>query len=278
MFTDNSTVEACVSRGSSTSERLLGLVVRLQALLLRVGMKIHIFHIAGTRMIAQGTDGVSRGFLGQGVMDGEAMSAFVPIHLSALEHLPQNLAPWIREWAGKDTIILSEKGWFEEGLDLEGWIVDPEGFSQPVISREGKTFIWASAPMAPDVALAEMRKARIKRQQSVHVFVCPRLCTVQLFRHLYRAADFAFELPVGTNMWSKSMHEPLLIGILFPFIRSKPWQLRGTPKMHAVGRQLRQVLQETPMDASHLLRKFWLCILNLAGMSEPVVRKLLYFE
>jgi hypothetical protein len=97
MFTDNSTVEACVSRGSSSSEKLLRLVVRLQALSLKVGINIHVFRIAGTRMIAQGTDGVSRGFLGQGVMDGEAMSAFVPIHLSALERLPQNLAPWIRE-------------------------------------------------------------------------------------------------------------------------------------------------------------------------------------
>ena len=94
MFTDNSTVEACVSRGSSTSPKLLELVVRLQALSMRVGIKINVFHIAGTRMIAQGTDGVSRGFLGQGVMDGLAMNAFVPIHMSAAERSVGNLVPW----------------------------------------------------------------------------------------------------------------------------------------------------------------------------------------
>ncbi|KAI2494743.1 hypothetical protein MHU86_19780 [Fragilaria crotonensis] len=53
MFTDNSTVEACVSRGSSTSPKLLELVVRLQSLSLKMGIKINVFHIAGTRMIAQ---------------------------------------------------------------------------------------------------------------------------------------------------------------------------------------------------------------------------------
>jgi hypothetical protein len=48
------------------SEKLLGLVVRLHGLMTRSGVKIHIFHVAGTRMIAQGTDGVLRGYLGQG--------------------------------------------------------------------------------------------------------------------------------------------------------------------------------------------------------------------
>ena len=65
MFTDNSTVESCVARGSSSSSKLLELVVRLQVLAMRAGIKIHVFHVAGTRMIAQGTDGVSRGYLGQ---------------------------------------------------------------------------------------------------------------------------------------------------------------------------------------------------------------------
>ncbi len=278
MFTDNSTVEACVSRGSSSSPKLLELVVRLQALSLRMGIKINVFHIAGTRMIAQGTDGVSRGFLGQGVMDGQAMSAFVPIHLSAVERSPENLVPWIREWSGMDALLLDEMGWFETGHDVEGWNLDTDGFERPMLSTKRKTYIWTPAPMAAEVALSEMRKARIKRQQSAHIFVCPRLCTNQWLRHLYKAADFVFEVPIGSNMWSTSMHEPLLIGILFPFIRCKPWQLRSTPKMHAVGRQLRQMLKETGVDASHFLREFWLCSIDLGSLSEPMVRKLLYFQ
>ena len=66
MFTDNSTVEACAIKWSSSSIKLLDIVVRLRALTTIYGVKIHIFHVAGTRMIAQGPDGVSRGFLGKG--------------------------------------------------------------------------------------------------------------------------------------------------------------------------------------------------------------------
>ena len=278
MFTDNSTVESCVSRGSSSSPKLLSLVVRLQALSLRVGIRINVFHIAGTRMIAQGTDGVSRGVLGQGVMDGEVMSAFVPIHLSAVERSTQNLVPWIQKWAGSDAILLNEMGWFSQGHDIEGWKEGGDGFSRPVIAGTGRIYIWAPAPMSAEVAMAEMRKARIKRQRSSHIFVCPRLCTSQWLRQLYKAADCVFEVPVGTEMWSREMHEPLLIGILFPFISVKPWQLRGTPKMHAVGRQLRQVFQESAVDASNILREFWVRCVDLGDMSESVVRKLLYFQ
>jgi hypothetical protein len=62
-------------------------------------------------MIAQGTDGVSRGFWGHGVMGGAVMSAFVPIHQTSVERSPVELVPWIRKWAGKEAILLSEMGW-----------------------------------------------------------------------------------------------------------------------------------------------------------------------
>jgi hypothetical protein len=207
------------------------------------------------------------------------MSAFVPIHLTSVERSPLDLVPWIRRWAGKDAVLLTEMGWFQEGHDLEGWKLGVDGFSRPVIADTGKTYIWTPAPMAAEVALAEMRKARINRQQSAHsIFVCPRLCTSQWLRHLYKAADFVFEVPVGSEVWPSSMHEPLLIGILFPFIRVKPWQLQGCPKMYAVGRQLHQVFKASTVDASNLLREFWTCCIDLEGLPEPLVRKLLYFK
>ena len=94
MFTDNSTVKACAFKGSSSSPKLLNLIVRLKLMPMNSGFQINIFHVAGTRMIAQGTDGVSRGCLAQGVMAGEAMCAFIPIHLSAMDQLAL-LLPWI---------------------------------------------------------------------------------------------------------------------------------------------------------------------------------------
>ena len=103
MFTDNATVEACAEKGSSTSRKLLELIIRLQALATRLGVRIHIFHVAGTRMIAQGTDGVSRGYLSQGVMAGDSMRVHIPIYLSAFDRVDKpNLLSWIRSWSASD--------------------------------------------------------------------------------------------------------------------------------------------------------------------------------
>jgi len=52
---------------------------------------------AGKRMIAQGTDGLSRGDLDSGVMRSADMLSFVPLHLSALERAP-GLMPWLHTW------------------------------------------------------------------------------------------------------------------------------------------------------------------------------------
>jgi hypothetical protein len=80
MFTNNSTVESCSFKGTSSSPKLLSLIIQLKAMSARHELKLHIFRVAGTRMIAQGTDGVSRGVLAQGVMAGESMLSFIPIH------------------------------------------------------------------------------------------------------------------------------------------------------------------------------------------------------
>ena len=160
MFTDNSTVESCAEKGSSSSKKLLGLIVRLHSLATRLAVKIHIFHVAGTRMIAQGTDGVSRGYLAQGVMAGEAMRVHIPIYLSAVDHSTHDLVRWIQSWADPKAELLNPLGWFQAGHDIEGWVACADGFDRPSLSY-GKTFIWAAPPFAADVAMAEMRKARI---------------------------------------------------------------------------------------------------------------------
>jgi hypothetical protein len=71
MMTDNSTAEACFYRGTSSSKKLFELVLRLHKLKMTAGMTLHIIHVAGTRMIAQGTDGLSGGDLLEGVMKGK---------------------------------------------------------------------------------------------------------------------------------------------------------------------------------------------------------------
>jgi hypothetical protein len=278
MFTDNATVEACSYKGSSSSPKLLSLIIRLLAMSTRHGIKLHIFHVAGTRMIAQGTDGVSRGCLDQGVMGGEEMVSFIPIHKSATER-SDGLLPWIRSWCGQSSIALSEADWFDVGHDINGWHRHHQSdlMERPKL-EEGRTYIWSPSPFAADVAIAELRKARIKRQTSSHVFVCPRLCCSLWLKQIYRACDLVFQVLPNSPFWPPSAHEPLLIGLIFPFTRANPWQLRGTPKLLAVGRELRNLQENQEMDRRDLLRKLWSRCNGLRNVPEHVVWRLLYFS
>mmetsp|Transcript_1680 Transcript_1680/g.2409 ORF Transcript_1680/g.2409 Transcript_1680/m.2409 type:complete len:87 (-) Transcript_1680:2191-2451(-) len=78
LATNNATVESCLYKGNSTSEKLFNLVVLLRTLEMRTGCKILVSHVSGKRMIRQGTDGVSQGSLREGVTIGEAMEDFCP--------------------------------------------------------------------------------------------------------------------------------------------------------------------------------------------------------
>ena len=61
LFTDNMVSEAVVSKGSSQSPFLYELVIRIIKLQMKYRCIVHFIHVAGTRMIEQGSDGLSRG-------------------------------------------------------------------------------------------------------------------------------------------------------------------------------------------------------------------------
>ena len=76
-------------------------------------------------MIAQGTDGISRGSLNEGVMDGQAMFNFIPIHLSAFER-SGNLKLWLASWLPENSVYIEDPmEWFFTGHGVLGFEVDP---------------------------------------------------------------------------------------------------------------------------------------------------------
>jgi hypothetical protein len=102
------------------------------------------------------------------------------------------------------------------------------------------------------------------------------LMTPQWLKQLYKASDIVFVLPLGSSAWPSEMFERCIVGLIFPFLSVAPWQLRGSPKVYAVGRQLHKVWKDEALDAGNIMRE--LCVLSKRLQSVPVhvVRKLLY--
>ncbi|KAL7571902.1 hypothetical protein ACA910_006539 [Epithemia clementina (nom. ined.)] len=69
-------------RGAKLPE-VLSLMFRLHQILIKGYLFIHIIWVAGKRMIAQGSDGLSRLDLANGVMQGINMLKYMPLHLTA---------------------------------------------------------------------------------------------------------------------------------------------------------------------------------------------------
>ena len=274
MATDSSTVEGCLYKGNSSSEKLFDLIVRLRAVEMRTGATILITHVSGRRMIAQGTDGVSRGSLREGVCVGETMRSFCPWGKSAIEQSPK-LLDWLKDWLGHATELLTPEGWFGRGHDHKLGDTDEAGFWR--VRTESGTFVWDLPPVAADAAIEELRKARTKRRASTHVVVVHRVFTTLWLKQLIKCCDVIVYIPPKFDFWGELMFEPLCIGFALPHIHCRPWQLRRTPKLLAYARQVHNMCETPHMDPRAVLRKLVRLSRRVRTMPEHSVRKLLYF-
>ena len=58
-------------KGTSSSRTLFELILRLRKVKLEENIRLHIIHVAGTRMIVSGVDALSRDETSKGVMEGK---------------------------------------------------------------------------------------------------------------------------------------------------------------------------------------------------------------
>jgi hypothetical protein len=68
ILTNNSMVESCFFKGGLSLKLLHELVLRLRKVELATYFVLHVVHVAETRMIAQGTNGLSQGTFLEGVV------------------------------------------------------------------------------------------------------------------------------------------------------------------------------------------------------------------
>jgi hypothetical protein len=203
IFTDNMTAEAAFWKGSSQSEKLFELVLRLRKLEMDHDMIVHVVHVSGRRMIKQGSDGLSRADHSEGVMQGKPMVDYTPLHLDPLER-EAKLRPWLESvLGGLDPEFLTPEGWYDEG----------QGHG---------TYVWTPAPAAGEVVVEQLGRARLKRPESMHVIVAPRVMTGRWRRHLTRGTDAYFKLD-WEEVWPLSeQYEPLLIFVCLPYVSHRP--------------------------------------------------------
>ena len=202
------------------------------------------------------------------------MFSFIPISETALSR-SSSLLPWMKSWTRSDVLeVLEPEGWFERGHDLvQGGTTNFEGHWMPKY-KAGK-YLWVPPPAAADVAIEELRKARHKRQESTHLFVVPRLMCPTWHKQLCKAADIVLYLPPGHSAWPSEMHEPLTVGICFPYLSYRPWELRRSAKLLDLGRNLHEVWKGDASSEGSLLRELWELPKTLERVPQVVARQML---
>jgi len=215
MFTDNSVAESAYFRGTSKSRQLFELVLRLRKLEMAAECRIFLVHVAGTRMIAQGTDGLSRGDQNAGVMSGVDMLEYVPLHRTAVERSP-DVGTWVQSWAecpktSNHYQCLSEHDW-------------------PLVHPSGGTYVWCPAPAAASAAVEWLACSIHKRTTSTHIILIPRLMTACWYKILNKTADLIFKIPTTTAIWGKNEHEPIICALCLPLSRKDPWTHKSSER------------------------------------------------
>jgi hypothetical protein len=118
------------------------LILRLKKAEIQHGFILHMVHVAGTRMIEQGTDGLSRGSFLEGVLAGKDMLSFADLSLSAIQRFPKVLdyvQSWLAPVVGEGK-LLKEEEWFVEGHGIEGGSKDAHGIWIPRHAKNGRVY------------------------------------------------------------------------------------------------------------------------------------------
>ena len=154
-------------------------------------------------MIAQGTDGLSRADHTEGVMMGQPIRDFVPLHLDPLEREP-TLKSWLEAvTAGLTPTFLTPEGWY-------------------TTAHAKGTFIWTPPPAAAEVVVEQLGRARLKRPEAMHIIIVPRVMTGRWRRLLGRGSEFYFRID-WADVWNLTHHfEPLLFFLCLPYRSDQP--------------------------------------------------------
>ena len=241
VFTDNSTAERAFNKGASSVKKLHELVVRIRKLEM-LGLVVPRFvWISGERMIAQGTDGLSRGDLNCGVMGDGAFLKHIPLNRTAFSYdgtLKEECLTWVPspvEWR-----FLTEEDWFD------GAFSDARG-----------KYVWTPSAALARVAVEQLCEVKHIHPYTTHVFVAPALMTSAWRKLLGKQSDALLTLPAGTECWPNHCFEPLVLSLTCPLMSHSPWIVRNTEWISNWTQEMRGVWKIDSLARRNCMRKFW---------------------
>ena len=263
LFTDNFVAECgYYNGGSNRNKELDDLVHKLWKLQMNGEFTLHVYHVAGTRMIASGIDGLSRGDKSEGIAKGDSIINFIPIHQSPLER-SKGLSDWVKSW-WDDSLgklhLMTPEDWFSKQMD------------------QGN-FLWDVPPGAGEIAVDQLCSHTHGRPETHHIFLIPRLCTCHWRKQLLKVCDVVLTISPKFSFWSTHMHEPLLVGIHFPLlppdVKFRPWKLKHTEFVERFRTNLHRVQATSKSVDWNLLREFLLQARSIPSLPDGLARDLL---
>ena len=263
LFTDNFVAECTYYNGGSNRNKDLDdLIFQLWEMQMHEDFSLFVYHVAGTRMISSGVDGLSRGDKGEGINQGKSVLEFIPIHLNPLER-SVSVEKWVRSW------------WDPSLGELE--LLQPEGWYSKAMEKGN--FMWMVAPAAGDAAVEQLCAHIHGRPENTHLFVIPRLCTSHYRKQLLKACDIVLTIDCIHDFWNKDMHEPLLLGIYLPLLppeyRYRPWTFKHTKLVEELHLQVRRMQSTSESIDWNILRKFLLQTREIPTLPHDLARSLL---
>ena len=198
-LTDNLVSETILHKGASTSPRL-------QQLLREIALELRLqqcdlvpMHVAGKRLIAQGTDGLSRGQTSAGALSGTATDVKIYNPLCATPApMPGALRAWAEETYGMQRELWHPRDWTAANV-------------------RGKDTLWMPPPLlARDALTCVLKQHMIAPTTTAATFLLPRRYTAP-WRRLLRRFQTQTVRAGATERWPADEFEPLIIARLAPW-------------------------------------------------------------
>jgi hypothetical protein len=189
-----------------TSWELYETRLELRELALKLQFLLHLIHVAGTRLIGCGADGISHDEAELGKLTEDMFIDF-PLDTYPLSRSP-SLLNWLNSWIPDDLSMAQPSDWFTHAQQSHS------------ATLESIPEVWVLS-LPPAIALDDLEElgtGSLKRHDLLIIFyLVPTVMQPEWFKSFVKVTDIYFCVPAGEiPECPANMHEALKIGLYSP--------------------------------------------------------------